>query len=161
MKNQLSRAKINEWFWGWFLIAPTTIGLIILNIIPAIQTFYLSFFKSGDFGKGNIFVGLENYKKMVNDAQVWAAVGNTLLYTLLVVPIGVFISAIIAVLLNRNIKGQSIYRSIYYIPVIATPAAVTMVWRWLYNHHFGLINYVLKQLGLKPVNWIDDPNVAL
>ena len=117
MKNQLSKARVNEWFWGWFLIAPTTIGLIVLNIIPAIQTFYLSFFKSGDFGKGNIFVGLDNYRKMINDAQVWGAVGNTLLYTLLVVPIGVFISAIIAVLLNRNLKGQSIYRSIYYIPV--------------------------------------------
>lgn len=161
MNNQLSKARVNEWFWGWFLIAPTTIGLIVLNIIPAIQTFYLSFFKSGDFGKGNIFVGLDNYRKMINDAQVWGAVGNTLLYTLLVVPIGVFISAIIAVLLNRNLKGQSIYRSIYYIPVIATPAAVTMVWRWLYNYHFGLINYVLKQLGLNPVNWIDDPKVAL
>ncbi len=161
MKNQLSKAKINEWCWGWFLIAPTVIGLIILNIIPAIQTCYLSFFKSGDFGKGNIFVGLANYEKLIKDAQVWSAVGNTLLYTLLVVPISVFISAIIAVLLNRNLKGQSIYRGIYYMPVIATPAAVTMVWRWLYNNHFGLINYVFKLIGLQPVNWIDDPNVAL
>lgn len=77
------------------------------------------------------------------------------------VPIGVFIAAVIAVLLNRNMKGQSIYRGIYYMPVIATPAAVTMVWRWLYNNHFGLINYVLKQIGLQPVNWIDDPNIAM
>lgn len=147
--------------WGWFLAAPTVIGLVILNIIPAIQTFYLSFFKSGDFGRGNIFVGLENYRKLINDTQVWYAVRNTLLYTLLVVPASVFLAAVIAVLLNKNIKGKSIYRSIYYMPVIATPAAVTMVWRWLYNNHYGLINYILKQLGLNPVNWIDDPNVAL
>jgi len=155
------KTKINEWLWGWFLIAPTVIGLVILNIIPAIQTFYLSFFKSGDFGRGNIFVGLENYRKLINDTQVWYAVRNTLLYTLLVVPVSVFLAAVIAVLLNKNIKGKGIYRSIYYMPVIATPAAVTMVWRWLYNYHYGLINYVLKQLGLNPVNWIDDPRVAL
>lgn len=155
------KVKINEWLWGWFLAAPTVIGLVILNIIPAIQTFYLSFFKSGDFGRGNIFVGLENYRKLINDTQVWYAVRNTLLYTLLVVPASVFLAAVIAVLLNKNIKGKSIYRSIYYMPVIATPAAVTMVWRWLYNNHYGLINYILKQLGLNPVNWIDDPNVAL
>ena len=155
------KTKKNEWLWGWFLIAPTVIGLVILNIIPAIQTFYLSFFKSGDFGRGNIFVGLENYRKLINDTQVWYAVRNTLLYTLLVVPVSVFLAAVIAVLLNKNIKGKGIYRSIYYMPVIATPAAVTMVWRWLYNYHYGLINYVLKQLGLNPVNWIDDPRVAL
>jgi len=156
-----SKSKINEWLWGWFLVAPAVIGLIILNIIPAIQTFYLSFFKSGDFGRGNIFIGLENYKKLINDSQVWYAVRNTLLYTLFVVPVSVFLAAVIAVLLNKNIKGRGIYRSIYYMPVIATPAAVTMVWRWLYNYHYGLINYVLKQLGLNPVNWIDDPKVAL
>ncbi len=72
MISRRKNSTINEWFWGWFLIATTIIGLIILNIIPAIQSFYLSFFKSGDFGRGNIFVGLANYEKMLSDTQVWA-----------------------------------------------------------------------------------------
>ena len=105
-------AKISEWFWGWFLIAPTIVGLIILNIIPAIQSFYLSFFKSGDFGRGNIFVGFANYEKMLSDPQVWYAVINTLKYTILVVPLSVFLSAVIAVMLNNNIEGQNSYRAI-------------------------------------------------
>ena len=56
-----TKREVNEWFWAWFLIAPTIIGLIVLNIIPIFQTLYLSFFKSGDFGRGNIFIGLNNY----------------------------------------------------------------------------------------------------
>lgn len=143
------------------MIAPTIIGLIILNIIPIFQTLYLSFFKSGAFGKGNIFVGLDNYKRLIADEQVWCAVRNTLVYTCLVVPITVVIALLLAVALNGKLKGKGIYRTIYFIPMVAAPAAVTMVWKWLYNSNYGLINHVLKSLGLGEVNWIDDPNVAM
>lgn len=156
-----TKREINEWFWGWFLIAPTIIGLIILNIIPIFQTLYLSFFKSGDFGRGNIFVGLDNYKRMFNDAQVWYAVANTMKYTIIVVPLSIIFSMIIAVLLNRNFRGRSLYRTIYFIPMVAAPAAITMVWKWLYNNQFGLLNFLLKKIGFKAVNWITDPSIAI
>lgn len=156
-----SKRTLNTWYWAWFLIAPTIIGLIILNIIPIFQTFYMSFFKSGDFGRGNIFVGLQNYKHMFQDTQVWGAVLNTLLYTVIVVPITVIISLVVAVLLNTKIKGRDVYRTIYFIPMVAAPAAVTMIWKWLYNYKFGLINHMLSKIGIKGINWIDDPNVAL
>lgn len=160
-KRKPSKRTINEWKWAYALVAPTIIGLMILNIIPIFDTLYLSFFKSGDFGKGNIFVGLSNYKKMISDVQVWHAVGNTLKYTILVVPITVIIAMFLAVLLNSKIKGKGTYRTIYFIPMVAAPAAITMVWKWLYNDDFGLINYLLSKIGLGPVNWIDDPNIAL
>ncbi len=153
--------KWNEWSWGWFLIAPTVIGLIVLNIIPIIQTVYLSFFKSGDFGRGNVFVGFGNYLKMFGDPQVWHAVGNTLMYTVLVVPISIMIAMVVAVMLNGNLGGKSLYRTIYFIPMVAAPAAVTMVWKWLYNTQFGLVNYGLSKLGLPPVEWTSSPTVAL
>jgi len=156
-----SKKTINEWKWAYALIAPTIIGLIVLNIIPILQTLYLSFFKSGDFGKGNIFVGFSNYKKMFTDIQVWHAVGNTLKYTIIVVPVTVIIAMILAVLLNSKIKGKGVYRTIYFIPMIAAPAAITMVWKWLYNNQFGLINYMLSKIGINAVNWIDNPKVAL
>ena len=143
------------------MIAPTIIGLIILNIIPIFQTLYLSFFKSGAFGKGNVFVGLDNYKRLLADEQVWCAVRNTLLYTCLVVPITVIIALLLAVVLNGKIKGKGIYRTIYFIPMVAAPAAVTMVWKWLYNNQYGLINHILKSMGLEGVNWIDNPKVAM
>jgi len=158
---KVSLSQRSEWYWGWFLIAPTMVGLIVLNIIPIFQTLYLSFFKSGDFGRGNIYVGLDNYRKLLNDPQVWHAVGNTLLYALMVVPTGIALAMITAVLLNRNIKGRVLYRTIYFIPVVAVPAAVTMVWRWLYNSHYGLINYLLSRLNFSTVNWTTDPDIAL
>jgi multiple sugar transport system permease protein len=157
----VSKNTWNEWIWAWFLIAPTTIGLIVLNIIPIFQTAYLSFFKSGDFGRNHIFVGLDNYVRMFQDPQVWQAVVNTLVYTLLVVPVSIAFAMLIAVLLNRPIRGRSLYRTIYFIPMIAAPAAVTMVWRWLYNSNFGLINYLLSLLGIPPVNWTTDPKIAI
>ncbi len=161
LSNKVSKNTWNEWIWAWFLIAPTTIGLIVLNIIPIFQTAYLSFFKSGDFGRNHIFVGLDNYVRMFQDPQVWQAVVNTLVYTLLVVPVSIAFAMLIAVLLNRPIRGRSLYRTIYFIPMIAAPAAVTMVWRWLYNSNFGLINYLLSLLGIPPVNWTTDPKIAI
>lgn len=143
------------------MIAPTMIGLIVLNIIPIFQTLYLSFFKSGAFGKGNIFVGLENYVTLIHDPQVWYAVRNTLVYTCIVVPVTTVIALLLAVALNGKMKGKGIYRTIYFIPMVAAPAAVTMVWKWLYNNQYGLINHFLNSIGLDSVNWIDDPKVAM
>ena len=97
---KISKRKLNEWCWAWGLVAPTIIGLFILNIIPIFQTFYLSFFKSVAFGKGNIYVGLENYKTLFSDSQVWYAVRNTLSYTCIVVPITIVIALFLAVILN-------------------------------------------------------------
>ncbi|MEK4007691.1 carbohydrate ABC transporter permease [Paenibacillus sp. FSL H3-0333] len=161
VKRKIGAKTWNEWSWGWFLIAPTMIGLIVLNFIPIVQTAYLSFFKSGDFGKGNIYIGGENYRKLIHDPQVWHAVGNTLLYTLLVVPVSIAIAMLVVVLLNGKLAGRSLYRTIYFIPMVAAPAAVTMVWRWMYNQHYGLINYGLSKLGLPAVNWTTDPRVAI
>lgn len=158
---KISGQVLNEWCWGWFMIFPTILGIVVLNIIPIIETLYLSFFKSGAFGKGNIFVGFENYKRLFNDAQVWYSVRNTLAYTCIVVPLTIGIALIIAVWLNSKIKGKHIYRTIYFIPMVAAPAAVTMVWKWLYNNQFGLINYVLTNIGLPRVNWIDNPKIAM
>lgn len=161
VKKRRSKKTWNEWRWGWFMIAPTMIGLIVLNIIPIFQTLYLSFFKSGAFGKGNIFVGLENYVTLIHDPQVWYAVRNTLVYTCIVVPVTVIIALLLAAALNGKVKGKGIYRTIYFIPMVAAPAAVTMVWKWLYNYQYGLINHFLNSIGIDSVNWIDDPKVAM
>lgn len=160
-KRKIPRNTLNEWKWAYIMIAPTMIGLLILNIIPIIQTIYLSFFKSGAFGKGNKYVGLDNYVKMFSDVQTWYAVRNTLVYTGLVVPLTMIIALIVAVVLNNKIKGKHIYRTIYFIPMVAAPASVTMVWNWLYNYNFGFINHLLTRIGLDKVRWTEDPKIAL
>lgn len=156
----ISRPK-NETLWGFFLIAPTMIGLFVLNVIPIIQTFFLSFFKSGDFGRGNQFVGWENFQTLIADPQVFSAIRNTLFYTVLVVPFSIVIGLVLAAVLQKGIRAKGIYRTIYFIPMVATPAAVTMVWRWLYNRDFGLINQALSPMISSPIDWINNPQTAM
>ncbi|MCI9168202.1 MAG: sugar ABC transporter permease [Dorea sp.] len=165
MNNKKRKKYINrkrkEFAWGCLFILPTMTGLIILNIIPIFQTIYQSFFKTGAFGRGNIFVGLTNYKRLILDGAVWQALLNTIKYAIAEVPISIAIALVIAVLLNEKMQGRSIYRAIYFLPMVVAPAAVSMVWKWLFNTEFGLLNHLLESIGLKSVAWISNPAIAI
>ncbi|RDY32247.1 carbohydrate ABC transporter permease [Lachnotalea glycerini] len=146
----------SQFIWGWLFILPTMAGLLVLNIIPIFETIYQSFFKTGDFGKGNVFIGFDNYNKLLHDTEVWRSLWNTFKYTLIEVPFSISIALILAVFLNRKIRGRSAYRAIFFLPMVAAPAAIAMVWRWLYNSQFGLINHLFSS----KIEWISNPNVA-
>ncbi len=155
-KKGMTAAEKREAVWGWAFILPTMIGLIVLNFYPVIQTVYQSFCKTGDFGKGNIFVGLANYQKLLSDGEVWQSLWNTVKYAIIEVPFSVVIALLLAVLLNRKMKGVSIYRTIFFLPMVCAPAAVAMVWKWLYNQQFGLLNNIFHT----KTAWISDPKIA-
>ena len=155
-KKGTSQAR-NEFIWGWAFILPTMLGLIILNIYPIFKTIYESFFKTGDFGKGNIFIGFDNYVKLFHDAEVWQALLNTFKYAIVEVPFSIAIALVLAVLLNRKMKGRAVYRTIFFLPMVAAPAAIAMVWRWLFNSEFGLLNHIFHT----KINWISDPKIAV
>lgn len=159
-EKKVSKRNLQDYGWAYLMIAPTILGLIILNIWPLIQTCYLSFNKTDGFG-GNTWVGFDNYKRMFSDSSVMHAVINTLEYTAISVPLGVILSLFIAVLLNSKIKGKTIYRTIYFLPMVSAPAAIAMVWRWLYSSDFGLFNYMLSLIGISKVKWLTDPKIAL
>lgn len=156
-KKKVSSRQISEFIWGWIFILPTMAGLIILNIYPMINTVIQSFYKTGDFGKGNIFVGLSNYEKVLGDVEVWQTLWNTIKYALVEVPLSVVLALILAVMLNQKLKGRDAFRTIFFLPMVVAPAAIAMVWKWLYNSNFGLINNVFH---IK-VNWISDPGIAI
>lgn len=156
-KRKITSREKSEFIWGWLFILPTMIGLIVLNIIPIFQTIYQSFFKTGDFGKGNIFVGLKNYQKVFGDTEVWQALWNTIKYAIVEVPFSIVIALVLAALLNRKMKGRDTFRTIFFLPMVAAPAAIAMVWRWLYNSEFGLINHIFNV----KVNWVSDPKIAI
>ena len=156
-KPKMSRAAKKEAVWGWAFILPTMLGLLILNYIPAINTVYQSLCKTGDFGRGNIFVGLENYKTVLASSEVWQSLWNTIKYAIVEVPLGVGIALILAVFLNdKKIVGKSFFRTLFFLPMVCAPAAVAMVWKWLYNQQFGLIN----NLWYKNIAWISNENIA-
>jgi multiple sugar transport system permease protein len=156
--NALRHRERAENLWGWFFVLPTMTGLIILNIIPIFQTLWQSFFKVGDFGRGNFFVGFSNYLTLLRDHQILRAGLNTFIYTALEVPLSMVLALILAILLNRDIAGRTFFRTIFFLPMVAAPAAAAMVWRWLFNGSFGLINHFLGLIGIDPVNWLSDPN---
>lgn len=160
-KARTTRRGRAEFIWGWVFILPTMIGLVVLNIIPIFQSIYQSFFKTGAFGRGNIFVGTENYERLFADGMVWQALLNTLKYAVIEVPFSIAIALVLAVLLNKKMRGRSVYRAIYFMPMVVAPAAVAMVWSWLYNSRFGLLNHMLQSIGLEPVAWISDPDIAI
>ncbi len=156
MKNKRTRKQKNEAKWGLIMVAPTLLGLLVLNFYPIVQTIYLSFCKTGDFGIGNVFIGLENYVNVLKDPEVFQALINTFKYAILTVPFGISISLVLAVLLNRKMRGRTLYRTIYFLPMICAPAAVAMVWRWMYNMDFGLINHVFNS----DIGWVTNPSIA-
>ena len=149
--SQKSQAK-----WGLAFVAPTMIGLIVLNFYPIFNTIYQSFFKTGDFGMGNVFVGLQNYATVLGGKEFWNSLLNTVKYALIEVPFSVVFALLLAVFLNRKIAFRGGYRTIFFLPMVAAPAAVAMVWKFLYNQQFGLLNNVLGT----QVAWISDPNIA-
>jgi len=157
VKKKASSRQISEFMWGWIFILPTMIGLIVLNIYPMLDTIKQSFYKTGDFGKGNVFVGLANYRKVMGDSEVWQALWNTVKYAIVEVPFSLVIALLLAVLLNKKMRGRDAFRTIFFLPMVVAPAAIAMVWKWLYNSNFGLINNVFN---IK-VNWISDPDIAI
>ena len=142
--------------WGYLMIAPTILGLIILNVYPFIETIILSFSSKKVFG-GTKFVGLANYIKMFSSPEFWRATWNTLLFCILTVPGGVLLALIIAVLLNSKIKGKVVFRAIFFLPMVVSPAAVAMVWKWMFNSDYGIINTIFHT----NINWTTNPNVVI
>lgn len=155
-KRKMTKAQKNEAIWGLAFVAPTIIGLIVLNFYPIIRTIYMSFFKTGDFGRGNIFVGFQNYVNVCTSSEFWTSLLNTIKYAIIEVPFSVIIALVLAVFLNRKITFRSGYRTIFFLPMVCAPAAVAMVWKWLYNQQFGLLNNVFHT----KIAWISDPKIA-
>ena len=155
-KKMTPKAK-REAIWGFVFIAPTIIGLLILNYYPIIDTVWQSFCKTGDFGIGNTFIGLNNYIKLIHDSEVFSTLWNSFKYAILSLPLTVSISLVLAVLLNRKMRGRGLYRPVYFLPMVCAPAAIAMVWRWMFNQDYGLLNHIFNA----KISWVTDPTIAL
>ena len=142
--------------WGYLMVAPTIIGLIVLNVWPFIQTLILSFSTTHPFGYYELS-GVGNYTQMFANQEFWKATWNSIYFCILTVPIGMFLSLLVAVLLNAKIAGKTAYRAIYFLPMVVAPAAIAMVWKWIFNAEYGIINQII---GTK-VNWLTNTSLVL
>lgn len=155
-QSKAHRNSRSERMWGYLMVAPTIIGLLVLNIYPFLDTIKLSFSKTLPFGLYQLR-GPENYIEMFTSPEFWRANLNTLYFCVLTVPLGIFLALIVAVMLNAKIKGQSAFRAIFFLPMVVAPAAVAMVWKWLFNTEYGIINSLLGQ----NIRWLTNPSIVL
>ncbi len=142
-------------------LVPSLVGFAIFNLIPIVSSFALSFTK-WDLLSPIKFVGLENFINIfTKDPIFWPSLGKTVLYAVLSIPLGIVTSLVLALAMNRPLKGIAIFRMIYFIPYVSSMIAVSMVWKWLYNDQFGLINAFLMFLGMEPQSWLTNVRLVI
>ena len=143
------------------MVAPIVLFIIIMVAFPLVYTVYLSF---TDWNMGVTapeFLGLENYVDVLTDPQFWSDTGNTLYLAFGSVAIELVLGTCIAIVLNRPFRGKDVVKTLFLLPMVATPIAVGMVWQLIYEPTLGVANHFLKFLGLEPVMWLIDSNTVL
>lgn len=158
-KNKLSQREKEERFWGWIMILPLIAGLTVFYFIPFVQNVFYSFTDLGEFQIWNTF-SFDNYINLLSDDEFLSAVGNTLIYVAICVPLITLLSLLLAVGLNQAIRAQWLFRTLLFLPAVTMPAAIAMVWQWLMNRNFGLLNQILAFFDLPAVGWLSDPDVV-
>ena len=146
---------------SYAFLMPNFIGFIVFILGPVIMSFVLSLYK-WDLLRPPTFVGLSNYVTLLLDDELfWITLKNTFYFIVLTVPANIVVSLTLAVILNRRMKGIGFFRTAYFIPVVSSLVAVAVIWRWLYQPDFGLLNGFLYYLRLPPIRWLRDPAWAM
>ncbi len=146
-----------ERVWLWLLLGPTLIGLIFGVLGSVLATLAISFLK-WDLLTTPTWTGLKNYANLFSNAGFLKALTNTITFSVLYVPAVVIISLLVAVLMNRKIRGVSLFRTIYFLPAVTSAVAAALVWNMIYGRDTGILNYVLGLLGLRGVCWLCSQN---
>ena len=146
---------------AYSFIAPNFIGFSVFTLGPVIFAFVLAFHQ-WDGNNPMEFVGMENFVRMASDSRFWAALKNTIVYTVSVVPLTMISALGIALLLNSKIKGREIFRTIAFFPYVASIVACTAVWNIIFSPGAGLMNIILNSLGVENLpKWAADKNWAM
>ncbi len=146
--------------WALVLLLPNLLGFAIFILFPILATFYIGF---TDWNMANSmeWVGFDNYIALANDEIFIKVLINTLYYSLVSVPVGIVISLFLAVFLNQKLRFMRFYRAAFFIPVISSFVAIAVIWQWVYNPDFGLLNYFLGLLGIKGPAWLTSATWAM
>lgn len=151
------KAKRDEKLWGYLFIAPTMIQFLVFFLIPLGLCIYAGFTNWNILSIKRSFIGLQNFIDLFQDDKFWKALINTI-YMLIPIPIYLILALLFALACNKNVPGNKIFRVLYYLPYISSIVALVIVWKWLFNYEYGLINLTLKSwFGIQGPNWLGDP----
>lgn len=155
------RARRREWFTALVMLAPSLLFLTVFTYWPILRSAAYGFFDVLLGSSDIFFVGLENYKRLWHDALFWKSLSNTVVYMVVTVPISIGLALLLAVALDRSLRGTALYRSTFFYPVMIPSVAAGMVWVFLYAPGYGPINELMQMLGLPSLEWLYDRRWAL
>jgi multiple sugar transport system permease protein len=144
---------------GLLFVSPWLVGFLAFLLDPIVSNVWFGFTDYSGFGKAE-FIGLDNYRRMVDDDLFWQSLYNTLYYTFLAVPIGLVVAIVLAVAMNQRVREVPVYRAALFLPSVLPIFALSFIFVWLLNPRYGLVNYLVTSLGFDSINWLGDPNWA-
>jgi multiple sugar transport system permease protein len=154
------KRDIQQFGKGMAFLSPWLVGFFVFTLAPIGLSFYFSLTKF-DLLEPPKFVGAHNYLDLLNDKLFWKATGNTFYYTLMALPAGLLVSLGLALLLNVEMPGRAIWRTIVFMPSLVPVVSSAMIWMWLLNPRLGLINGILEALHIPRSPWLSDPQWAM
>jgi multiple sugar transport system permease protein len=153
-------AERRQAFAGYLFISPAMVIFFVFTLLPVVYAFYLSFTNYDVFTRQD-WVGAVNYTDVLEDEIFRTALVNTGVYTVFAVPLSMAFGLFFALLLNQKLRGLGIYRTVYYVPVVTSMVAVAMIWVQLFDPLYGVISTSLEAVGIKGIDWLGDPNLAM
>ena len=153
-------SKKSNRMWVLFFLLPSLLGFALFIIYPIFYSLGVSF-TNWDLINAKEFIGFGNYSRLLSDPQFWNSLKNTFYFIIGYLPSVMIIGLLIALLLNSKLKMKVLFRGIYFLPVVTSWVAVSLVWKWLFNPKFGLINYFIEMIGLSGPSWLNDPKTAM
>lgn len=147
---------------GYLYLLPALLILLVFTIYPLIKAVMMSFFEGYSIINGSFNrIGLANYKELFSDKVFIKALTNTSIYVVFVVPCSILFSLFLAILLNGKIRFKGLFQSLYFLPYVTSVIAIGIVWSWIFNSNYGLLNYMLGWFHIKPIPWLNSPDYAL
>ncbi|MBO1514568.1 sugar ABC transporter permease [Metabacillus sp. BG109] len=146
--------------WAIILLLPNILGFIMFTLWPVVASFFLSF-TEWDLLQPIKFVGLKNYIDLFQDETFIKVFWNTIYFTVASVPLGIVFSLMLAIALNQGLRGIKFYRAAYFLPVISSMVAVAVIWQWIYNPEYGVLNFILSLVGIEGPSWLTSTTWAM
>ncbi|WP_435367993.1 carbohydrate ABC transporter permease [Paenibacillus pasadenensis] len=143
----------SEALYGWLFASPWIAGLLVFYAIPLLSSFYFSLTTYSILQPGE-FVGFGNYAALMHDPVFWKSIVNTVYYVIFFVPLSIFMGVALAMLLNMKVRGMSVYRTVFFLPTLVPSVAMAVLWMWLLNPGFGLVNGMLDAFGIQGPAWL-------
>ncbi|HYY30656.1 MAG TPA: sugar ABC transporter permease [Chthoniobacterales bacterium] len=159
MNSKIVRTPSLE-FKGMLFVSPWIVGFLWFYLFPFVASFYYSFYNATAFGPGS-FIGLRNYELMLKDPLIWKSLINTFYFTAGSLGLGTALALFLALALPRNVRGVSLYRTIFYLPTVVPFSAVSVIWIWILHPQYGLLNDLLQRFGIATPGWLSDPSWAM